>query len=80
MVTHDMDVVPLMPAVLLSWQRDKHCNGWTPEDVFYDNFEKLARCGCVPHVVDYCRRLKEYGVPRFLTSDDLTALSGDHQR
>lgn len=74
MVTHDMDVVAAYASRVIVMAEGQIVMDGRPEDVFYDNFEELARLRLrPPTVVDYCRRLKEYGVPRFLTSDDLTA-------
>jgi energy-coupling factor transport system ATP-binding protein len=72
MVTHDMDIVAAYASRVIVMSDGQIVMDGRPEDIFYDNFDELARLRLrPPTVVDFCRRLKEYGVPRFLTCEAL---------
>lgn len=72
MITHDMDIVAAYATRVMVLAGGEIVLDGHPEDVFYDQFEDLARLNLrPPTVVDFCRRLEDKGCPRFLIVDEL---------
>lgn len=71
-VTHDMDVVAAFATRVIVISEGQIVMDGRPEDIFYDRFDALQDLRLrPPTVVDFCRRLQEYGVPRFLIVEEL---------
>jgi energy-coupling factor transporter ATP-binding protein EcfA2 len=72
MITHDMDIVAAYATRVLIMSNGRIVYDGTPESVFYDQFETLKALSLrPPTIVDFCRRLKDLGCPRFLTVEEL---------
>jgi len=72
MITHDMDIVAAYATRVLVMADGEMVFDGHPEDVFYDQFEALAKLNLrPPTIVDYCRRLEHKGCPRFLIVEEL---------
>jgi energy-coupling factor transport system ATP-binding protein len=72
MVTHDMDIVAAYATRVIVMADGQIVMDGEPEDIFYDQYNALDQLRLrPPTVVDYCRRLADLGVPRFLTLDGL---------
>ncbi len=72
MITHDMDIVAAYATRVIVMADGEIIFDGHPEDVFYDQFEALAKLNLrPPTIVDFCRRLEDKGCPRFLIVDEL---------
>lgn len=72
MITHDMDIVAAYATRVIVMADGEIVLDGHPEDVFYDQFEALAKLNLrPPTIVDFCRRLEDKGCPRFLIVDEL---------
>ncbi len=72
MITHDMDIVAAYATRVVVMADGEIVFDGHPEDVFYDQFEALAKLNLrPPTIVDFCRRLEDKGCPRFLIVDEL---------
>ena len=82
MITHDMDIVAAYATRVIVMANGEIVFDGHPEDVFYDQFEALAKLNLrPPTIVDFCRRLEDQGCPRFLIVDELVeCLKGGETR
>jgi energy-coupling factor transporter ATP-binding protein EcfA2 len=72
MVTHDMDIVAAYATRVLVMDDGQIVMDGPPEDLFYERFDDLESLNLKPPtVIDFCRRLEEKGMPRFLTVEQL---------
>jgi len=72
MITHDMDIVAAYATRVMVMADGEIVFDGHPKDVFYDQFEALAKLNLrPPTIVDFCRRLEDKGCPRFLIVDEL---------
>jgi energy-coupling factor transport system ATP-binding protein len=73
-ITHDMEIVATHASRVLVMVEGKIIIDGPPQEVFYDHYETLRQLRLrPPTVVEFCHQLEGMGMPRFLTSDDLTA-------
>jgi energy-coupling factor transport system ATP-binding protein len=72
MVTHDMDIVANYATRVLVMEDGRIVMDGPCEEVFYDHFDYLEFLNLKPPtVIDYCQRLEQKGIPRFLSVDSL---------
>lgn len=72
MVTHDMDIVAAYATRVLVMEAGQIVMDGRPVDIFYDQFGKLNELNLrPPTVVDFCHRLEQKGMPRFLVVEEL---------
>jgi energy-coupling factor transport system ATP-binding protein len=72
MVTHDMDIVAAYATRVIVMENGEIVLDGLPQEIFYDHFEELAALNLKPPtVIDYCRRLDDRGMPRFMTVEAL---------
>jgi len=73
MITHDMDIVAAYATRVLVLEDGRITMDGTSEEIFYQNFDYLEILNLKPPTtIDYCRRLEDKGMPRFMTVDALT--------
>jgi energy-coupling factor transport system ATP-binding protein len=71
-VTHDMDIVAAYASRVIVMEDGQIVMDGTPQDVFYDGFDRLNSLNLrPPTVIDFCRRLEEYKIPRMMTVDQV---------
>lgn len=71
-VTHDMDIVARYATRILVMSDGQIIFDGKPEDIFYDQYEKLANLSLKPPtLIDFCRRNEDLGCPRFLFIEEL---------
>jgi energy-coupling factor transport system ATP-binding protein len=71
-VTHDMDIVAAYASRVIVMEDGQIVMDGTPQDVFYDGFDRLNSLNLrPPTVIDFCRRLEEYNIPRMMTVDQV---------
>jgi len=72
MITHDMDIVAGYATRVIVMAGGRIVLDGRPEDVFYDHFDELSKLSLrPPTVIDFCRRLQDKGLPRFMTTERL---------
>jgi energy-coupling factor transport system ATP-binding protein len=74
MITHDMDIVAAYASRVLVLEDGCIVMDGHPREVFYDGFDRLDSLNLrPPTVIDFCRRLQDYGMPRLMTVDQAKA-------
>jgi energy-coupling factor transport system ATP-binding protein len=73
-ITHDMDIVAAYASRVIVMEDGYIVMDGPPQEIFYDGFERLDSLNLrPPTVIDYCRRLQAYKVPRMMTVDQMLA-------
>jgi energy-coupling factor transport system ATP-binding protein len=74
MVTHDMDIVAAYATRVIVMEDGEVVLDGLPQEIFYDHYDQLAALNLrPPTVIDFCRRLADRGMPRFMTVEALVA-------
>jgi energy-coupling factor transport system ATP-binding protein len=73
-ITHDMDIVAAYASRVIVMEDGKIVMDGPPQEVFYDGFNRLNSLNLrPPTVIDYCRRLEKYKLPRMMTVEEMLA-------
>lgn len=71
-ITHDMDIVAAYANRVIVMDDGRVVMDGHPQEIFYDGFDRLNSLNLrPPTVIDYCRRLQEYNLPRMMTVDQM---------
>lgn len=72
MVTHDMDIVAAYATRVIVMDQGKIVMDGPAEKIFYEHYDYLESLNLKPPtVIDYCKKLENKGMPRFLTVEPL---------
>lgn len=73
-ITHDMDIVAAYASRVIVMEDGHIVMDGPPQEVFYDGYDRLSSLNLrPPTVIDFCRRLQDYNVPRMMTVDQMLA-------
>jgi energy-coupling factor transport system ATP-binding protein len=71
-ITHDMDIVAAYASRVIVMEDGYIVMDGPPQEVFYDGFDRLKSLNLLPPtVIDFCRRLQDFNVPRMMTVDQM---------